>query len=80
MTTGRIVLVHSVYTTDQARLKGACSALAWVRKVVQDLDTLGTTTEWNADRMQTRMAQLHDAQQLLDALVNACLLELESNG
>lgn len=80
MTTGRIVLVHSVYTTDTARLKGACTALTWARKVLQDLDTLGTTAEWNQDRMQTRMQQLHDAQQLLDALVNACLLELESNG
>ncbi len=44
------------------------------------LATLGTTAEWNQDRMQMRMQQLHDAQQLLDALVNACLLELESNG
>lgn len=80
MTAARIVLVHTVHTTDTARLKGACTALTWARKVLQDLDTLGTTAEWNQERMQARMAHLHDAQQLLDALVNACLVELDTNG
>ena len=76
MTDERLVLVHTVPVTDPDQLRKACTAVAWVRKLVQDLDTEGTSTNWQADRVHERMEQLMDAQLLLDGLVMACLVEL----
>ena len=76
MTDERLVMVHTVPFTEPDRLRQACTAVAWVRKVVHDLDTEGTSTNWRADRVHDRMEQLMDAQLLLDGLVMACLVEL----
>jgi hypothetical protein len=70
------VLVHTVPFTDPDQLRKASTAVAWVRKLVHDLDTEGTSTSWQADRVHERMEQLMDAQLLLDGLVMACLVEL----
>jgi hypothetical protein len=76
VTDDRLVLVHTVPFTDPDQLRKACTAVAWVRKVVHDLDTEGSSTSWQADRLHDRMEQLRDAQKLLDGLVLACLVEL----
>ena len=76
MTDERLVMVHTVPFTEPDRLRQACTAVAWVRKLVHDLDTEGTSTSWEADRVSVRMDQLRDAQVLLDGLVTACLVEL----
>ena len=76
MTDERLVMVHTVPFTEPDRLRQACTAVAWVRKLVHDLDTEGTSTTWEADRVPVRMDQLRDAQVLLDGLVTACLVEL----
>ena len=76
MTDDRLVLVHTVPFTDPDQLRKASTAVAWVRKLVHDLDTEGTSTSWQADRVHERMEQLMDAQLLLDGLVMACLVEL----
>ena len=76
MTDERLVMVHTVPFTEPDRLRQACTAVAWVRKLVHDLDAEGTTSSWEADRVPVRMNQLRDAQTLLDGLVVACLVEL----
>jgi hypothetical protein len=76
VTDDRLVLVHTVPFTDPDQLRKASTAVAWVRKLVHDLDTEGTSTSWQADRVHERMEQLMDAQLLLDGLVMACLVEL----
>ena len=76
MTDERLVMVHTVPFTEPDRLRQACTAVAWVRKLVHDLDAEGTTSSWEADRVPVRMDQLRDAQTLLDGLVVACLVEL----
>jgi len=80
VTDDRLVLVHSVPFTEPDQLRQACIAVAWVRKLVHDLDSEGTTTGWQADRVHKRMEQLRDAQFLLDGLVHACLVELGADG
>jgi len=76
VTDERLVMVHTVPFTEPDRLRQACTAVAWVRKLVHDLDAEGTTSSWEADRVPVRMNQLRDAQTLLDGLVVACLVEL----
>ena len=76
MTDDRLVLVHTVPFTDPDQLRKASTAVAWVRKLVHDLDAEGTSTSWDADRVPVRMDQLRDAQLLLDSLVSASLVEL----
>ena len=76
MTDDRLVMVHTVPFTEPDRLRQACTAVAWVRKLVHDLDAEGTSTSWDADRVPVRMDQLSDAQLLLDSLVSASLVEL----
>lgn len=80
MTDQRVVLVHTVPFTEPDRLRQACTSIAWVRKVVHDLQADGTTTMWQADKVNDRIEQLRDAQTLLDGLVVACLVELGADG
>lgn len=80
MTDTRVVLVHTVPFNDRERLKQACVAVAWTRKLLDDLNTDGRTGALDPDKLPTRMQQLHDAQLLLDGLVIACLAELDAEG
>ena len=49
MTDDRLVLVHTVPFTDPDQLRKACTAVAWVRKVVDSL-VIASLVELGADR------------------------------
>lgn len=80
MTDQRIVLVHTVPFADPDRLKQSCTSVAWVRKLLNDLNTEGVTATWDSTKVPTYMERLRDAQILLDGLVVACLVELDAEG